>query len=288
MFENFLNIILIFVTMNSFAAIIFNFIQVNTNPLYPGHLLGFFNHPNTLSIIYTISIPIVFYKYFAAKIKPVLFIILLALFSYCLLFTFSRAGYLGALLGILLITFFKSKKTFVITIIITSLIMTYFVFGLASSKINSSVARILLMTTAISMISQNTGSFLWGTGVYNSIEVFKDEKIFFGNYENVVDPHNIILLLGIQFGMIVSILSIFYVLLISFKTTLKSKLLIQSDKLKVNLLVTIIIATLFHNMLEDILVYPEFFVMPLFLTFFGVLLMYNNYLKKRTVHDPVV
>lgn len=281
-FEIFLNIILVFTIVNSILSIFFNIIGLNQNPIYPNHTLGLFTHPNTISNVFTLSIPVLFYKYFSGKINAVIFYILLLLFSYCLLFTFSRAGYLGTLIAILLITFFKSKKAFIFTLVIIAAISFYFVFDVASSKTNSSFARILLIATAIDMITTNLTTFLGGYGVYNAIEVFKNEKVFFGNYESVVDPHNTILLLGIQFGMIVSLISILIVLAISVKVSIKAKYLDLKDKLKANLLVTVIISILFHNMLEDILVYPEYFVMPVFLTFFGILLIYNKMLNSRS------
>lgn len=279
LFEKFLNIILAFAIINSVAAIIFNILGLNKNPIYPSHILGFFSHPNTVSNVFTISIPILFYKYFSRKLSLLIFSALLILFSYCLVFTFSRAGYLGTVIAILLITFFKSKKAFVFTLIIIAIVSVYFIFGIASAKTNSSLARILLIITAVQMIFMSPGSFLWGYGVYNSIDIFKDEKVFIGSFENAVDPHNTILLLGIQFGMIVSFISVTLVFYSCIKALLRVKMLDLQDKSKINLMITLIMGIFFQNMLEDIVVYPEYFIMPLFLTFLGILIKYNTKTK---------
>lgn len=279
-FEDFLNVIIVFCLVNSIFALFLRVIGFSVSVTYPIQTLGFFSHPNTVSNVYTIAIPILLYKFSAKKINTWLFAGLMIFFLYSLLFTFSRAGYIGAMVGILVFTFIRSKKLFFVSIIIIGIVVAGFVADVAASKSDSSISRILLILTAVEMILSSTGSLLWGYGVYNSIELFKNEKIFFGNFETVVDPHNLILLLGIQFGMFFTIVCLVVFFSITARVIIKRNKFDSNNKLTIALLVSILYAMFFHNMLEDIIVYPEYFVMPLFLTFFGMIIFYYSTISK--------
>lgn len=284
-FENFISVILIFVVVNTMVALTLRMFDISFNSNYLNQSLGLFGHPNTLGMLYVIGFPVLIYKFFAKQIRFELFFVIVILFLYSLMFTFSRASYIGVGAGILIFTFFKSKKIFLFTALITVLILIYFVIDIASTKTDSSIARILLALTAVDMIFRDTSSILWGYGVYNSLELFMNEKIYFGNYESVLDPHNIILLLGMQFGLVATFLVLLICIILPFKVIFKRKKFNEADSLKIILCFTVITSLMINNMLEDILFYPEFFIFPVFLTFIGVLLSYNSTLKNYRIQS---
>ena len=284
-FETFLNFILYFVIINSILGLFLRFIGFNLNLSYPFHFLGLFNHPNTVAFTFSFAIPILFYKYFTNQININKFISFLIILSIALLLTLSRAGYIGITISVLFIIYKKSKNLFVISIILILLLFVLVISELLLFKGNSTLFRALLMYTAYEMIIADQISFLWGYGVYNSIDVFKDEKIIFGNYERVPDPHNVFLLLGIQFGMIITLLVslIFIIILVKSYLSLKKQTYTTQENQIIILSISICLGLFFQNQLEDIIVYPEYFVMPLFLIFLGLLYRFNNYSKLKEI-----
>jgi hypothetical protein len=111
---------------------------------------------------------------------------------------------------------------------------------------------------------------IWGYGVFNALEVFQSEKFFFGSREIVPDPHNSILLLSIQFGVVFTAVLSASILLLYLKVFLERKsILYRRHKNKISLSIAITLGLLGQNMVENILVYPEYFVMQAFLIFLG-------------------
>ena len=271
-FEFILTFLLVFGIISSFLSFVMLIIGYHPIPAYSVTTTGFFAHPNTTSFLYTIVTPILIYKYFSKKISFEIFIFILILFIICLLFTYSRAGYMGVFLGILVFTYNKSKKIFISTVIILLIVILSFVIEFAMAKSGSSIGRALLIITAINMIVADQSSFLWGYGVYNFVDVFQSEKLFYGSVENVVDPHNLILLLGIQFGMLFTILIILIIAIVIIKNFWKLHKINQlKKKNRINLCLAVTMGLLMQNMLEDLIFYPEYFVMPIFLMFLGYL-----------------
>lgn len=284
MLDSFLKAILIFALINSIYAIFGMATGFRQNEAFPGHCLGFFNHPNTHSFLYPVIFPIILFMFFTKKINLMLFLFLLFLFSFCLLFTFSRSGFISVGVTVLVYSFLKSKKLFFVVISLLFIISAFFLLDVAKSKTDSSVARLLLITAAVQMILNSPSSFLWGYGVFNSIEIFKVEKTFIGSLELVVDPHNWILLLGIQFGMIVPLLAGIIFLTIFGKGLWGMKKITEVRRKNYSILFVSICSGIFiQNFFEDVVVYPEYFVMPLFLICLGSIYVYYKSSVKKHV-----
>ncbi|MBK8553747.1 MAG: O-antigen ligase family protein [Ignavibacteria bacterium] len=245
---------------------------------------GYFMHPNTASHFYTIMIPIIFYKYFTKKFGFTEFIIILFLFILALLFTFSRAGYIGASVSLLIVAYSRSKKYFFITIILFAASVYFFLIDFISAKGDSSIARLLLWVAAVNMIVADLNHSLWGYGVTNALTVFQNEKIYFGSIEEVPDPHNIILLLSIQFGLLFVISLLIFLITLFIKIfSARNTNYFSENKFKIYLCISILLGLISQNMLENVLAYPEHFVLNVFFIFSGMLYYFvNNYEKKLT------
>ncbi|MEO6694620.1 MAG: O-antigen ligase family protein [Ignavibacteria bacterium] len=236
---------------------------------------GVFMHPNTASHFYTILIPILLYKILSGKSKLVIILPIFLLCVTALLFTFSRAGYIGTGLAMITLIFFKSKKIFIFSLIIFIASYFFIINDFIATKEDSSISRIILWITAIDMITRDSMHMIWGYGVFNALEVFQNEKFFFGSREVVPDPHNSFLLFSIQFGLLFSVSLTVFIIVIYLKLFFRrTNLIIKKHFTQIFLAISVTIGILFQNMFENILVYPEYYVMPFYLIFLGYI--YNT------------
>lgn len=235
---------------------------------------GLFVHPNTASFIYIVTVPAAIYLLGTGKISMTAFVPVIVLLIVTLLLTFSRAGYIGTFSAMIIYLFLNSRKRLVFTAISLLAIIAgvNLLMDFITAKQDSSFGRMLLALAAVNMIIESTGGFLWGYGVFRGLEIFRDEKLLFGSYEFVDDPHNFVLLMGIQFGMIVTAISLLIILYVITRVLLMKKEHIEIMTLrKIHLSLAVCSGLLINNMFEDIIVYPEYYVMPVFLMFLGYL-----------------
>lgn len=284
-FEKLTDFIILIGTLFSVYAIIDIFI-LGIHPVeeYRFSTSGIFAHPNNASFLYTILIPLIIYKYYKRRIQLSRFLFLLLIFLFCLLLTFSRAGYVGVFISILVMTYFRSKTIFILTLIVLFFVISTFVLDIAVAKGDSSISRGMLMITAINMIIHDNIHFLWGYGVFNAIDVFIAEKIYAGNFENIVSPHNILLLVTIQFGVLFTISILLAMVYLYIKVIIiKRKLKSENLNLRLNVCIAITLGLICQDMFEGMVGYPEFFLMPIFFTFYGFLYYFVRYNKKIKV-----
>jgi len=184
------------------------------------------------------------------------------------------------LIGLIVLIYKKSRTLFVVTTLFLLLISSTIVIQFASAKGSASAfSRAQVMLTGYDMIiNHGATNLLWGYGVLNSKKVFVQELTSnFDVTREETGPHNFVLTLGIQFGMILTTSVLFYIFILLLKSQLKVKRkLILSQYFKVNLALSVTLGILTQCVMEDIVVYPEFFVMPMFLLFLGYLNLYIN------------
>lgn len=280
-FEKLLNAVLYLGLAHSLFSIIVFFLFPSLNPTYSFSITGVFKLPNTVAFLYTALIPILLYKYFTKQINFYIFAVIFALFLFCLLFTYSRSGYMAFCIILLVSSYSKSKKVFFASLLLLLVIIGLLFSDFATSKTDSSLPRLLLYLTAVEMIFRDVNHFLWGYGVIKALDLFIEEKLLFGSFEQVISPHNFIFLLSLQFGALMPISFIIFVITIYFKTTyINAKKILVNRKMQASLCIAVTLSLIFQSLLEDILAYPEFFVMPIFLTFLGYLYYYiKNYIS---------
>lgn len=279
-FESFLNFLVIFGIINAILGWFLIFSGLQQGGTYSAYLMGIFNHPNATGFVFSLTIPIVVYKFFFKGLKKALFLPLIFLLSISLLFTLSRAAYIATGIAVLLLSFYKSKKIFLFMVaIIIILIFTIVIDFTAMKGGLNSFSRILLFATAYDMIMADAFHFLWGYGVVNFYDTFTSEKLFVGSVEIVADPHNFILLLGIQFGMILTTLIAVYISITLIKAgrNIRKYPVGHHNRNLFVLCYSVIISLLIQNMFEDIIIYPEYYFMPLLFIYYGFLIKaYRN------------
>jgi hypothetical protein len=273
-FELFLSFVMSLGLINAIIGWLSILLGLQQSSMYSTFLIGIFNHPNASGFAFSLTIPILVYKFFFRNMKKNLFFALIFIYSISLLFTFSRAAYIATGVAVLFLSYYKSKKIFIYMVaVLTVLVLTVVVDFTAVKGGVSSFSRVLLFITAIDMITADTFHFLWGYGIINFYDTFLTDKLFVGSVEIVADPHNLILLLGIQFGMILTLLVILYYVVVLFNAGRRLRKY-PIDNHHRNLYVlcfSVVISLLVQNMFEDIIVYPEYYFMPLFLIYTGFL-----------------
>ena len=272
LFEKFCTYILYFAVISSIFSLVNYETQLLYNKNYYYSTVGFFFHPNTASFLYTFSIPILIYKYITNQTSILKFISLLVLFLVTLLLTFSRAGYVAVFISVLIITYVKSKKLFLVSLILMMVIFVAVASSLVAPKSVSSVSRLQLLLTSYALLSVKN-NFLWGIGMESYKGIFFEQKTFFGNYETDVNsPHNFILLLILQFGILTLLSYLFFIFLIIKKTLTRLKRISDSDmKMRIVLSLTIVFSIIVQNFFEEVFVNPNFPIMPVSLIFMGCL-----------------
>jgi len=289
--KEFINVILkFFIILGVFTGLIgllFYFLGINTSPTFSYASLAYFRHPNTVAFIYSFSSAIALYYFLFEKNNishlskialPFAVIIIYA----GMLFTFSRAGYLSLAINTFLLIYYYNKKILLFMIIFTAIISSYLVkvFVLAKGA-GSSVSRLGLIYSAVEMLKSSKTGFLFGFGTSSVFDIFQEFKFQLGPLlEDISYPHNFILFYIMQFGVLslIVLLFYFYRLIVFFKRKLRS----DFDKYKFYLLpFVIVISVFFQSLLEDTILFPEFFVFNMYMTFLGILIYGRSQILKE-------
>lgn len=272
-----LKFMVIFGVLTAVFAILFYVLGYNVNPAAPGASSSYFKHPNTSAFVYSLSAPIIVYFLLFEKeyISDVLFWALLAgsfIVYIAMLLTMSRAGYIAILSSSAILLFLKNKKLFYLWLLMVAIAVVFFLqpflFGKGSA---SSISRLGLLYSAIEMLKSSNIKFLFGFGIISVFEEFTNFKLQLGPLlEDVAYPHNSILFFIMQFGLIAFIPTLIFLSYL----LLRSVRLLKSD-LEGNrqfiIPFTVVVSILFQSLLEDTVLFPEFFVFHVFMIFLGFL-----------------
>jgi len=277
-FKRFLNFIVYFGTINSVAGIITYFIPSLATK--GGFANGFFINPNTNAFFTIFSITVtlyfIFFEFkekvdFQNKIKFYVFLLFLLI---NMLLTYSRAGYVGTLVSVLILLFLHSKKKFFLILPVIAFLVVKFI-SLMSLKGGSTFARLGLIYAAFEMLKSSNQGLMWGFGTISVFEKFEAFKSGIGEFFDPVNyPHNFILFYIMQFGLI-SLIPIF--IYFSGYLIKSFKYLIKRNKFQNNYFVlffTIFVTIFIQSLFEDTILFPQYFVYPMFLVFFGYLRLY--------------
>ena len=274
--------------VTSLAGILFFIFGFNLMEAASNASLSFFRHPNTCAFIYSFSIPVILYIILFEKKRLTdfqkLYLKIILIINYvALLLTLSRAGYLASLVSSMILLYSYKKKIFIYVIGIFALIFTTFIqkFFLAKGSV-SSISRLGLLYSAVEMLKSSSRGLYWGFGTMSVFQVYTEFKFQLGPLlEDVAYPHNSILFFIMNFGLFAFLSGIVY-LIILLADIIKIILADFEENKFLLLPLSIVAGILFQSLLEDTILFPDFFVFHMFFIFFGFLVYYrkNSNIKK--------
>ncbi|MBX7043463.1 MAG: O-antigen ligase family protein [Ignavibacteria bacterium] len=270
-------VIVIIALITSVFGILFYFTGYNPNPSAIGASSSFYKHPNTSAFIYSFAAPILVYRLFLSEdhvsSAEKLFLTAGVVAVYlAMLLTLSRAGYIAVFISTSILIFLKSRKVFVVWLVTVvsafALVLQSFLFSKGSA---STLSRLGLIYSALEMLKSSNLKFLFGFGLVSVFEEFTNFKFQLGPLlEDVAYPHNSILFFIMQFGLVAFLPTIAFAGYVLFK----SWKLILADQVKYERLIvpfTVVVSLMSQSLLEDTVLFPEFFVYHIFMIFLGYL-----------------
>jgi hypothetical protein len=276
--------------VTSLIAIINTFIGFNNFQQFGYNItISYFRHPNTAAFIYTLSLISCVYSFLFkenSKFKKYFYLLCSILILYGMLFTYSRAGYLAIFIGMSTLLFYYKKRLLLYIAGITLIIGTYIVQNFLFVKGTASLfSRFGLIYSAVEMIKSSNKILLFGVGsvsVFDYYTEFKNQILDSFFLDPVQYPHNFILFYILQFGILSLIPILIYLSLVLFNCFF----LIYKNIKKYKFLIlpfAVVLSLLFQSLLEDTILFPEYFVYPLFLTFLGIIIF--NLKKYRLIKN---
>jgi hypothetical protein len=201
---------------------------------------------------------------------------------FSVLFTYSRAGILAMVVEIMVFAFFYSKVVFAFIFpVFAASGMVVFNSFLAVKGVASAFSRTALIAAAITMLRSSKTGLLFGFGAYSARKDYKIVMESLGIFEKNIDfPHNFILFYIMQFGLVSFILLSIFILfhlgksfsnISKFKDSYYSKLLAMVLSITMGIFV--------QSLLEDMILFPQYFVFHLTLVFVGILVLINSKFK---------
>ncbi len=285
-FNAFLKFLVIFGACMGIIGI-FSYFVLLANVQRAGMAAGLFISPNTLGYFLVTCISITLSIILFKKPEPGdLSIRVLTICFFTMLIaevlTLSRTSWISFIFALSIVIFFRSKKLFVGFAILGGVLFSLFITILDTVKGSGSfLSRIGLWYSAIELFNSSKDGFLFGFGAINSFIEFQKYKILLpGLYDSVNYPHNILLFFIMQFGLFCLIALVIYIFRYLYKA---AKLISVTKNNNFALLVSFIFCStiLIQSMFEDMLLFPNYFIYPIFLTFFGILrYSVNGYVQK--------
>lgn len=275
-------------TITGFIGIIFYYFSINQNPSVLNASSAYFVHPNTAAFVYSFSAPVVIYlllfeKYRFSKPEIMTMIFSLIIIYAGLILTISRAGYLAIFISSFILVYFKNKKLLLLFLILFGTFFYLFLQGFVFSKGSvSSVSRLGLIYSAIELLKSSREGFLWGFGTISVFDIYSDYKLQLGPLiEDVPYPHNFILFFIMQFGVLSLIFLLIYLIKLIYSTIRTLNNTPEKNKFLI-LPLAVVVSLLFQSLLEDTILFPDYFVFHFFLIFFGFI-VYFKYIKKSEI-----
>lgn len=273
--KRFFKVLFIIGFLSSIAGIITIFYSFHPTQK-PGYAYGLFLNANTNAYLASFYIPVTLYAllykkdiFYNGSLRN-FYIIGLILMIINLLFSYSRGGYIGTATSSALLLFFYSKKRFISIIIILALFNSQ-LLPFLTVKGGSNLSRIGLLYAAFEMLKSSSDGFLWGFGTVSVFTKFELVKASLGGlFDPVNYPHNFILFYIMQFGIISLIPLIYFIGKYLFKSV-KCIFKKVENRDEIIIYFTIVFSILMQSLVEDTILFPHFFVFPIFLVFFGML-----------------
>lgn len=289
-FDKFLRLITYLGLLSAIFGFIVLVLGINPKKEFSDQLTSYIVHPNNSSIIFTISCITTIYYYHRKKSvhsfrENIFYLTSFFIQIIAQLYTYTRAGYLGTSIGLLIYFSFYYRKKFLFILPMVIISIPFFLRGFVSSKgFESFLSRFLLLIPAYFTITKNEQTLLWGNGTSDALKQFQNNLMYNLPQEGVLDPHNSYVTLIMMFGILFSF--VLFVLII--KQIFKGiKRILSSEDTKERLIfiyiTSFIISLCIQGLFDAELVKPEFYSMQFLLIIFGIL-RYST-MKHDNSHD---
>lgn len=149
-------------------------------------------------------------------------------------------------------------------------VILLFLFNFTTEEKGAStvIGRYSLLINGIETLKSNTSGMLLGYGINNNFKEFESNKPGLNVTEPHNYPHNSILFLSLEFG----ILTVIFILLYYLKFIITSIVAYFRNKLNIFSVLTfsVLISVSIQALFEDFVMFPEYYMFHLFLIFIGL------------------
>lgn len=284
----FIKALLLFGALTSFLGIMFYFLNINVTVAFGVAASSYFRHPNSVAFVYTFTYPVALYLLLFKRkelsgFQMILLITIIPIIFGALILTVSRAGFVSIIVSTIVLVLFYNRKFMILSVgVIAVLILLSIELVFSVKGLGSFFSRFGLIYAALEMLKSSTTGFLWGFGPVSVFQAYTEFKYQLGPlFEDIAYPHNFLLFFIMQFGF----LSFLAAFIFYSRTLYKSIRLLFSNSKEHDILllpVAICSGVFFQSLLEDTILFPEYFVFHLYFIFFGFIVYYLKVFNKVT------
>ncbi len=247
-------------------------IDVNQFPELSTRVYSTLENPNVLAEYLVFAIPIVLALLWSAKkyLQKVVYIGILAVLTICLVLTYSRGGWLGLVLAVIVFAALKDRKFFIVIILIALLSPMFLpsvvetrIASIGSLEDSSNAFRVSIWIASARMIKD-----YWLTGVGLGLSAFSR---VYRDYMIAGTPalhsHNLYLQVGIEMGIVGLLLLVW----VCFAAFLRARCLVHFEQRHSFILAGIIAALaghLLHGLFDYVWFSPR--IVMIFWMFLGM------------------
>jgi len=266
--------------ITSTLGLILLFTGKNPVERFSDSLISIITHPNNASIIFTYtSITTLFFLFYfndTLNIVSKIFLLISFILQFIAqLYSFTRAGIIATIIGLLIFVFFyyRKKILIILPIVIVTFpsILYYFLFY--KKGLTSFASRFYLLIPAYHMIIDYPSRMLWGYGLTDSFLRYQEYRFLFNvTEENINDPHNTYVMLTLMFGILftlILLIFLFSLIIRSFIVIIKSKN--KKESLIYSYLASIIIAICIQGIFDTELILTEYYTLQILLIMSGLM-----------------
>jgi hypothetical protein len=272
--------------ISSLIGIVTIFANINPTATIPNTAISFWSHVNLPTFLYVFTVPCALYIIYFEKrtitySQRVFVYFALLVMVINVFFTFNRSGIIAMIAGIIIMTFFYSRKLF-FSLILFIIPLASFILSLLVSKGTGTVlSRLQLYFVALEMMRSSFSGFLFGFGMETNFQIFERIKNSNMIYDSHNYPHNSYVFFILSFGFIPLVFMLMTLFGLLFKG-IKSAFLFKNKDVSIYLPITIFISVMIYALFEDFFLFTDNFMYYLVLLFLGHL--YFKVFKNGSKH----
>ncbi|MEO8512885.1 MAG: hypothetical protein ABI543_04955 [Ignavibacteria bacterium] len=261
----------------SLIGVLFLFLGVATEVRFVGKVTSIMVHPNfvpSVTLIGLFSTLLIIHITHKSQLNKKVFFLISFLIQFLALFlSYARDGMIAFVAGLGVFYFLTYRKYFLYTLPLSIVIVPLFIFEFVKSKgFISFFSRFLLLIPAYYLLISDKVRLLWGYGASNATDMYVKYKIMYNILEDVNSPHNAYISYVLMYGLIFTIIFLYFIFSILFKgAKYVWKNEDHNEKVIVSAFISTSIAYLVINLFESHLAMAHLTMMHPFLLFLGLL-----------------